>query len=78
LRLVDYSPEQMHFLEQGRAVDTTAMRQVFGYSPRYTTSEAYDDFLRARLRPVIDQRWLHALEAGVLSVLSGKPADVGG
>ena len=31
---VDYSPEQMRFLNFGRVVDTTVLRTQFGYLPR--------------------------------------------
>ena len=37
---VDYSPEQMRFLNFGRVVDTTVLRTKFGYTPRYTTEAA--------------------------------------
>jgi UDP-glucose 4-epimerase len=53
--LVDFSPEQLRLLEFGRVVDTTRLRKEFGYTPQYTTGEAFADFVRARgLRPVID------------------------
>jgi UDP-glucose 4-epimerase len=43
---VDYSPEQMRFLNFGRVVDTTVLRTEFGYTPRYTTAAALEDFAR--------------------------------
>jgi UDP-glucose 4-epimerase len=43
---VDYSPEQMRFLNFGRVVDTTVLRTEFGYTPRYTTAAALDDYAR--------------------------------
>ncbi|WP_432951160.1 NAD-dependent epimerase/dehydratase family protein [Kribbella sp. CA-253562] len=49
-RLADFSPDQITFLTYGRAVDTTRMRTEFGFAPRYTTAEAFDDF-RAALGP---------------------------
>ena len=45
---VDFSREQMRFLSFGRAVDTTRMRRVLGLEPRYTTREAFQDFVRGR------------------------------
>jgi UDP-glucose 4-epimerase len=52
--LVDYSPEQMHFLNFGRVVDSTKLRTAFGYAPRYTTPQAYDSFLAGRpVLPVV-------------------------
>ncbi|GAB3194550.1 SDR family oxidoreductase [Geodermatophilus arenarius] len=49
---VDYSPEQMRFLNFGRVVDTTVLRTEFGYTPRYTTAEALADYART-VPPVV-------------------------
>jgi UDP-glucose 4-epimerase len=43
-RLADFSPEQLSFLTYGRGVDTTRMREVLGFEPRFTTAEAFADF----------------------------------
>jgi UDP-glucose 4-epimerase len=43
--LVDFSPEQIQFLQFGRGVDTARLQEDFGYTPRYTTIEAFDDFV---------------------------------
>ena len=43
-RMADFSPEQQSFLTYGRGVDTTAMRETLGFTPRYTTAEAFTDF----------------------------------
>ena len=40
----DFSPEQIGFLTYGRGVDTTAMRSVLGFEPRFTSEEAFADF----------------------------------
>ena len=54
-RLVDFSPEQMRLLNFGRVVDTTKLRTEFGFTPRWTTVQAFDDFVAGKaLRPVID------------------------
>ena len=56
-RLVDFSPEQMRLLNFGRVVDTTRLRTQFGFTPRWTTVQAFDDYVRGRaLRPVISTR----------------------
>jgi UDP-glucose 4-epimerase len=47
--LVDFSPEQLRFLEHGRVVDTSRLINDFGYTPAYTTAEAFADFVRARV-----------------------------
>ena len=46
-RLADFSPDQITFLTFGRGVDTTRMRTEFGFEPKYTTAEAFDDFRRS-------------------------------
>jgi UDP-glucose 4-epimerase len=43
--LVDFSTEGMRFLQYGRVLDTTAMRETLGFVPAYTTAEAFEDFL---------------------------------
>ncbi len=46
-RMADFSPEQLGFLTFGRGIDTTLMRSVLGFEPRYTTAEAFADFAAA-------------------------------
>jgi len=46
-RLADFSPDQITFLTYGRGVDTTRMRTEFGFEPKYSTAEAFDDFRTA-------------------------------
>lgn len=47
-RIVDFSPEQMRFLNFGRVVDTRRLREGFGFSPRWTTAQAFDDYVRGK------------------------------
>lgn len=47
-RLADFSPEQIQFLTYGRVVDTTRMREVLGFVPRHSTTEAFRAFVDAR------------------------------
>ncbi|MDQ1687992.1 MAG: UDP-glucose 4-epimerase [Frankiaceae bacterium] len=76
--LVDFSPEQLRFLEHGRAMDTTRLRTVFGYEPSYSTVEAFDDFVRGRsLRPYLPKRGLADIEATLGAVLTRR-RTVGG
>ncbi len=68
-RLVDFSPEQMRLLNFGRVVDNRRLREQFGFTPRWTTVQAFDDFVRGRaLRPVFGPEQVATLERGVLSV----------
>ncbi len=46
--MVDFSPEQMRFLQHGRVADTTRLSERFGYTPKHSTLQAFDDFVRAR------------------------------
>nr|WP_284291363.1 NAD-dependent epimerase/dehydratase family protein [Angustibacter aerolatus] len=61
-RLADFSPDQMQFLAHGRGLDTTRMREVLGFEPRYTTREAFTDFLAARrgVQPTLLPTLVHA------------------
>ncbi|MCE0768409.1 NAD-dependent epimerase/dehydratase family protein [Pseudonocardia kujensis] len=66
-RVVDYSPEQMRFLNFGRVVDTTRLKERFGFHPRWTTVQAFDDYVRGRaLRPVLGAERIEAAERAVL------------
>ena len=68
-RLVDFSPEQTKFLNFGRVIDTTRLRTQFGFVPRWTTAQAFDDYVRGRqLRPTIDPARVAAAERGVLAL----------
>lgn len=68
-RLVDFSPEQMRLLNFGRVVDNSRLRGTFGFVPRWTTMQAFDDYVRSRmLRPVIEPGQVDVLERGVLAV----------
>jgi UDP-glucose 4-epimerase len=44
LGVSDFSAEHLAFLTYGRGVDTTRMRTVLGFEPRYTTDQALAEF----------------------------------
>jgi UDP-glucose 4-epimerase len=68
-RLVDFSPEQMRLLNFGRVVDTSRLRGQFGFTPRWTSVQAFDDYVRGRaLSPVVDPERFASLERRVLAV----------
>ena len=46
----------MRFLNFGRVVDTTVLREEFGYTPRYTTEAALADYART-VPPVVSPGW---------------------
>ena len=66
--LVDFSPEQMQFLQFGRGVDVTRLEQDFGYKPAFTTIGAFDDFVVGRgLTRYIDPERVADIEQRVLA-----------
>ena len=73
--LVDFSPEQMDFLQFGRGVDTSRLRTQFGYQPGYSTPQAFDDFVAGRgLRRYVDPATVTRAEQTVLDVLERRRA----
>jgi UDP-glucose 4-epimerase len=67
--LVDFSPEQLRFLQFGRGVDTTRLGEDFGFTPRYTTVEAFDDFVSgSELMRVVDPEQVARAEHGLLQL----------
>jgi len=70
--LTDFSPEQLRFLSYGRALDTGRMRRDLGLEPRYTTREAFLDFVRGRrLRGPLSPDLVNAAEERVLGAVRG-------
>jgi UDP-glucose 4-epimerase len=68
--LLDFSREQLQFLEFGRVADTTRLRTEFGYTPRYDTVRAFDDVVGSReLRLRIQPAAVRRVERGVLDVV---------
>jgi UDP-glucose 4-epimerase len=43
--VIEFSAEQASFLNFGRVVDTTRLRERFGYTPQYSTQEALASYL---------------------------------
>jgi UDP-glucose 4-epimerase len=69
-RLLDFGPEQVRYLNFGRVVDTTRLKTVFGFTPRWTTRQAFDDYVQGRgLRPVLTSDRLDQAERGVLAAV---------
>jgi UDP-glucose 4-epimerase len=68
LGLADFSAEQIRFLTYGRVVDTGRMREVLGLEPRYSTREAFDDF-------VTGQKLHGPLSADVVRAAEGRLVD---
>jgi UDP-glucose 4-epimerase len=68
-RYTEVDREQMNYLSYGRVMDTTRMRNELGYIPKWSTAEAFDDYVRGRaLTPIIDPRWVRSVENRALAV----------
>jgi UDP-glucose 4-epimerase len=62
-RLVGFSPDQVRYLNYGLVVDTTRLKATFGFTPKWTTAEAFDDFVTGSgLRRVLDAGRLASVE----------------
>ena len=48
--IVDFSPEQMRYLEHGRVADVRRLEDTFGWAPR-PTAQAFEDFVEAVAGP---------------------------
>ena len=72
----DFSPEQLSFLAYGRVVDIGKLERAFGWTPHYSTTEAFDDFVRGRnLSSVLSPENVKAAERAVLTRMSGRRDD---
>jgi UDP-glucose 4-epimerase len=67
-RYTELDREQLDYLSYGRVMDTSRMRNDLGYSPKWSTAEAFDDYVRGRgLTPIIDPRWVRSMESRAVS-----------
>jgi len=56
--------EQLNYLSYGRVMDTTRMANDLVYIPKWSTMEAFDDYVSGRgLTPIIDPRWVGSVES---------------
>jgi UDP-glucose 4-epimerase len=46
--MTDFAPEQFRLLTHGRVVGTDEMRETLGFTPAFTTAEAFEAFARGR------------------------------
>ena len=69
-RFTEVDREWLDYISFGRVMDTTRMRNDLGYSPKWTTAEAFDDYVRGRgLTPIIiDPRWVRSMEHRAVTV----------
>jgi UDP-glucose 4-epimerase len=70
--LVDFSPEQMRYLEHGRVADVSRLEERFGWSPR-PTRDAFADFAASR-RGLVTPAAAAAVEQRLLDLLGRRGA----
>jgi len=68
-RTVDFSPEQVRYLQFGRVADTTAAREELGFSPARSSLAAFEDFAATRLHRLVTQERVDRLERDALAAL---------
>jgi UDP-glucose 4-epimerase len=75
--LVDFSPEQMRYLEHGRVADVSRLEREFGWTPRPTCA-AFDDYVHAAQGRILSPDVVAGLEGRVLELVSRRrPAESG-
>jgi len=67
-----FSPEQVGYLTYGRGLDTTRLREVLGFEPRFTTEEALAEFGRSLPPSPFGPHPVVTVENLVSGVLGGK------
>lgn len=64
--LQGFTREQLEYYHFGCGLDTTRMRAVLGFEPRWTTLQALDDMVRGEaVRPVVSREWLRSVESRI-------------
>jgi UDP-glucose 4-epimerase len=65
----EISRDQFDYLSYGRVMDTSRMRSELGFQPKWTTAEAFDDYIRGRsLTPIIDPHRVRSWESRAISL----------
>ena len=68
--MVDFSPEQMHYLQHGRVADVSRLARRFGWGPR-PTADAFASFAEGRTG-ILGPPVINAAEERILHALSGR------
>jgi UDP-glucose 4-epimerase len=69
-RVADFSPEQVAFLTYGRGLDTTRMRTMLGFEPKFTTAAAFADFAASLSPGILDPARVRATESALVGALT--------
>jgi UDP-glucose 4-epimerase len=69
-RYLEINREQLDYLSYGRVMDTTRMERELEYHPKWSTAEAFDDYVRGRgLTPIIDPEWVRSIEGRAVAAV---------
>lgn len=66
---IDVSGDQLKLLMYGRGMDITRLVNDFGYTPTFTTREAFDDWVARRLTPVVPAELVGTAEQRLVGML---------
>jgi UDP-glucose 4-epimerase len=69
-KMADFSSDQVAFLAHGRGIDTTRMRDVFGFEPAFTTPMTFTDFAARVPSGLMDADRVQAAEQRVAALLT--------
>jgi UDP-glucose 4-epimerase len=67
LGLPEFSADQLDYLTYGRGLDTSRMRAVLGFEPRYSTDEVLEDYARAHPTRTLEAHPVVALDRALRS-----------
>jgi UDP-glucose 4-epimerase len=76
--MLDFSPEQLRLLTHGRVVDTTHLRETFGYTPEFSTEAALADLGRSTRPGLLPPERIARWTAGVGALLPVGATSAGG
>ena len=67
----EFTKEQLDYFHFGCGLDTTRMRSELGFEPRWTTAQAFDDFVGGNgIRPVVDPAWVDRGESALKGLVA--------
>ncbi|HEY6934794.1 MAG TPA: NAD-dependent epimerase/dehydratase family protein [Marmoricola sp.] len=75
--LAEFPPERVAYLTYGRGMDTSRMRTVLGFHPRWTSAETLADFAESLTRGMLDPGRIRAAECAVAGALGVTPRPQG-
>ncbi|KAA0022350.1 NAD-dependent epimerase/dehydratase family protein [Antrihabitans cavernicola] len=67
----DFTKEQLEYFNFGCGLDTRRMRTDLGFEPRWTTIQAFDDFVQGNsIKPVVDPAWVDRGESALRGLVA--------